>query len=95
MTGRVFFDDNRDGRWSVTEEVASGVLVFLDGRYNRSTDENGQFTFAPVFVGEHIVVLSLDDIPLPFGLDDESARRVRVGVRKTTTINFPLIRLDQ
>ena len=95
VTGRVFFDDNRDGRWSVTEEVASGVLVFLDGRYNRSTDENGQFTFAPVFVGEHIVVLSLDDIPLPFGLDDESARRVRVGVRKTTTINFPLIRLDQ
>ena len=95
LTGRVFFDANADGRWSPSEDVASGILVFLDGRYHRVTDRNGQFTFTPVFSGDHLVTISLDDVPLPFGLEDESARLTQVGVRRTTTVDFPLIRLDQ
>ena len=94
LFGRVFFDENRDGRWSPTEEVAEGVLVFLDRRFSRTTDAQGRFEFAPVFVGEHALIISQDNIPLPWGLDDESARLVEIGVRESTEVDFPLIRLD-
>ena len=91
---RVFFDENRDGRWSPTEETANGVIVYLDRRYSRTTREDGTFEFSPVFVGEHFVIISQDDLPLPWGLDDETPRGVEIRVRETTEINFPLIRLD-
>ena len=95
IIGRVFFDENRDGIWSPIEKVATGLAVYLDGRNTRQTDSEGRFEFWPVFTGKHAVYLAIEDVPLPWGMADDSSLKVQVYVREDTVINIPLIRLDR
>lgn len=95
VEGVVFYDENRDGIQQAGEERAAGVYVYLDGRYQKVTDLDGLCEFSPVTAGDHAVSLMLEDIPLPWGLDDESPRHVTVNVRGRTTVVFPLVRFDE
>ncbi|MDX1697934.1 MAG: SdrD B-like domain-containing protein, partial [Thiohalobacterales bacterium] len=95
IEGVVFYDDNHDGMRQASEKPAAGVYVYLDGRYAQTTDRDGRYEFTPVFAGEHTISIMLEDIPLPWGLDDESPRRVNVDVRGRTTASFPLVRFDE
>jgi hypothetical protein len=90
LDGQVFFDANHDGIRQPSEEAAAGVTVVLDGRYETRTDQNGYYSFLPVPTGDHEIIVLMDNLPLPWGLEDETPRRARVAYRTTATVNFPL-----
>jgi len=95
VQGVVFFDDNRDGIRQAGETVAAGVYVYLDRRYQKVTDRDGRFEFKPVPAGQHALSIALEDLPLPWGLDDEAPRLLEVKVRASTDIAIPLVRFDE
>jgi hypothetical protein len=93
--GLVFYDENGDGIRQAGERGAKGVFVYLDRGYEAVTDSSGRYAFVPVASGSHELSIALEDLPLPWGLDDEAPRAVEVGVRKTSEVNFALQRLDR
>ena len=95
LAGRVFFDDNSDGRRQAGERVASGVYVYLDDRYQAITDGDGNYKFESVSSGKHAMTLAEEDLPLPWGLLDESVKQVQVDVRKTATLDFGLQQITE
>ena len=95
VTGVVYFDENGDGRRQAGERAAAGVFVYLDRRYQTVTDRDGRYVFDPVSAGEHDVTLAQEDLPLPWGLLDESPRSISVSVRSTTELDFGLRRLNE
>ncbi len=95
ISGVLFFDENADGRQSANEEGVPGIVVFLDGRGATQTDRDGRFEIFPVATGEHMVSIALEDVPLPWGLDDEAPQTVQVSVRREEQVAFPLVRLNQ
>ena len=96
IVGVVFFDENRDGRRSPGEATTPNAVVLLDGRRAVvRTDAQGRFEFWPVFTGRHEVSLRVEELPLPWGLEDETPVPVAVQARDTAVVDFPLIRLDQ
>ena len=94
VVGEVFFDENRDGIRQPSEQVAAGAVVVLDGRYETRTDDQGRYEFAPVPTGPHEVTVVTEELPLPWGLDDESPVRIHVGFRDTARVEFPLLALN-
>ena len=95
IRGQVFYDANRDGIRQAGERAASGVFVYLDRRYERVTDADGRFEFTPVPAGEHTLSLPVEDLPLPWGLDDETPVPVDVPVRVTREVQIGLTRIDE
>ena len=95
VTGVVFFDENGDGDRQAGERAAPGVFVYLDRRYQSVTDRDGRYVFDPVPAGAHDVTLAQEDLPLPWGLLDETPRAVSVNVRSTTELDFGLRRLNE
>ncbi|QJR13887.1 hypothetical protein DSM104440_00677 [Usitatibacter palustris] len=81
VTGSIFYDENGDGVRQANERGAPGVQVILDDRQAAVTDSDGRYTFALVPAGVHRLRVSVDRVPLPWGLDDETPREVRVDVR--------------
>ena len=95
LAGTVFFDDNGDGRRQAGERVAAGVFVYLDDRYQAITDGDGFYKFESVSSGRHAMTLAEEDLPLPWGLLNESVKQVRVNVRKTVTLDFALQQITE
>jgi len=95
VSGVVYYDANADGARQAGEAVASGIYVYLDRRYEAVTDNQGRYTFAPVASGPHEVTLALEDLPLPWGLLDETPDRVNVGVRQRSEVDFALQQIDR
>lgn len=95
VTGVVFFDENGDGERQAGERAAPGIFVYLDRRYQSVTDRDGRYVFDPVPAGAHDVTLAQEDLPLPWGLLDETPRAVSVNVRSTTELDFGLRRLNE
>ncbi len=94
LSGQVFYDANRDGIRQPSEEAAVGVTVLLDGRYETRTDPSGFYTFLPVPTGDHEVIVLVEELPLPWGLDDDTPRRARVSYRATARVDFPMTVMD-
>ena len=95
ISGEVFYDRNRDGERQAGERPARGVFVYLDSRYERVTDKEGRYTFSTVPAGEHRVSLAIEDLPLPWGLEDESPQSVAVSVRQNSVVNFALTKINE
>jgi hypothetical protein len=95
IRGRVYLDENRNGRYDLSETALRNIVVILDGRFQTETDVNGEFTFWPVAGGQHLVTLGVEDVPLPWGLADDKPARVTVPVRGTGEIDFALIKLNE
>jgi hypothetical protein len=95
VTGEVFFDENRDGVRQAGESAAAGVYVYLDRRYQQVTDRDGRFVFDPVLTGDHSLSIAQEDLPLPWGLDDERPKAVQIAVRERRFIQIPLVRSDE
>jgi len=95
ITGKVFFDENKDGRQGINETALKNILVYLDGRFTTETDSDGNFEFWPVASGNHYISIGIEDAPLPWGLEDESAKQVYVPIRGEGEIDFALIKLNE
>ena len=94
ISGQVFFDENRDYIRQPGERAAVGVVVMINGRYEVRTDALGRYSFDSVYPGAHRVSIATEDLPLPWGLDDDAPQRVDVTVRQTSTVDFPLVDLN-
>jgi len=95
IVGWVFYDENGDGVRQASERPAPGVIVYLDGRFPVTSDRDGRFEFEPVPTGAHSLRLSVEQVPLPWGLLDESPRKVDVPLRDAATLEVPLSRITQ
>jgi hypothetical protein len=95
VSGEVFYDDNRDGMRQAGERAASGIFVYLDNRYERVTDNEGRYSFSAVQAGEHEVSIAVEDLPLPWGLEDDGPQAVTVKVRAVAEVDFALTRIIQ
>jgi len=93
--GQVFYDANGDGVRQAGEAIAKGIVVYLDRRYETVTDNQGRFTFTPVVTGPHELSLAVEDLPLPWGLLDETPRTVSITIRDRGEVNFPLQQINQ
>jgi hypothetical protein len=45
--------------------------------------------------GKHQLSISQDNVPLPWGLKDDSPQAILVRTRKQTVMNFPLTNLNE
>ena len=63
VTGRVFLDDARSGRFNARDRVLAGVHVTLEDGSFAVTDAHGEFSFPAMRPGMH--VLRLDPLTLP------------------------------
>ncbi len=82
ITGSVFLDENADGVRSASEQPAANITIVLDDRYSVRTDDQGRFVFERVAVGAHSIEAIPDNLPLPWSIDEERARRrLQVDVR--------------
>jgi hypothetical protein len=95
VRGEVYYDDNRDGVRQAGERAASGIFVYLDNRYERVTDNEGRYSFSAVQAGEHAAAIAVEDLPLPWGLEDDAPVSVTVTVRGVADIDFALTRIIQ
>jgi hypothetical protein len=93
VTGSIFFDDNGDGVRQASERGIAGVQVVLDERQAAVTDNDGRFQFALVPSGAHRVRVLVERVPLPWGLQDDTPREVRVELRGDSRIDFGLTRI--
>lgn len=66
--GIVFLDLNGDGAFNISqgEKGIKGVILLLESGLKAVTDGNGQYRFSNVSVGEHIVALDLNTLPVEY-----------------------------
>lgn len=95
ITGAVFLDQNRNGIQEPDEAGVANVTVYLDRGYSVTTDTRGRFEFWPVPAGDHTLQVALDNVPLPWGLTDESPRQVKVVPRDTARLDYGLTKLNE
>ncbi|MDH5501920.1 MAG: carboxypeptidase-like regulatory domain-containing protein, partial [Gammaproteobacteria bacterium] len=95
IQGEVFYDENGDFIRQPGEAPVVGAVVLLDGRYEARTDSLGRYLFEPVRAGSHFVALAVSELPLPWGLRDETPQAVNVGLRRYGEVNFAVVRLDE
>jgi len=95
IAGTVFLDANRNGIQEPDEAGVPNVTVYLDRGFSVTTDARGRFEFWPVPAGDHRLQIALDNVPLPWGLADESPRQVEVVPRDATQLNYGLTRINE
>jgi uncharacterized repeat protein (TIGR01451 family) len=66
ITGRVFVDAARTGRFRDGDKGVPGVRIYLEDGSSVTTDQYGRFTFPSVHPGQH--VLRVDPSSLPAGV---------------------------
>jgi hypothetical protein len=93
VEGRIFLDENGDGRPQPDEPGARGITVLLDGRITARTDADGRFSFSAVPTGRHTVTVAVDTVPLPWAPRDEAPQSVDVPLRGTARLDLGLTRL--
>ena len=89
----MFFDANRDGEAQIGEGGAANVEVLLDGRYRTTTDRDGRFEFPMVGTGRHQLTLTLDSVPLPWGVASDGGVSVDVPLRGQATAEIPVVKV--
>jgi hypothetical protein len=89
IAGSVFLDDNGDGVRSASEQPVANITITLDDRYSVRTDDQGRFVFERVAVGVHTLEAVADNLPLPWSIDEVSARRtLQVEVRGEASVDI-------
>lgn len=73
ITGRVFADVARTGRFRPGDKGVAGVRIYLEDGESVTTDPNGRFTFPSVRPGQH--VLRVDATTLPPSVRPYTDRR--------------------
>ena len=95
VSGRVFYDANRDGQRQIGEGGVNGVEVVLDGRYRTVTDREGRFVFPMVGQGHHRITVTLDSVPRPWGAADDAGVSVNVPLRGEANAEIPITQVEE
>ncbi len=95
VSGRVFYDANRDGEQQPGEGGVAGVEVLLDDRYRAVTDRDGRFEFPLVTTGRHQLTLRLESVPLPWGAAGETGVSVNVPLRGQASAAIPVVKVGE
>jgi SdrD B-like domain len=94
INGTVFLDENRNGIQEPNEPGVPNITVYLDRGFSVETDSKGRFTFRPVPAGRHALSVALENVPLPWGRQDERPITVEVSPRGTNQLDFALTKLN-
>ena len=94
IEGQIFFDENRDFVRQPSEPAAVGVTVLLDGQYETRTDGQGRYAFDPVVSGSHTIQVLVEELPLPWSLDDETPKVINVVPRQPVYSDFALVQIN-
>jgi len=92
LEGVVFLDANRNGEQEAGEQGASGVTVYLDGKYAARTDSQGRFEFPFVAPGTRTITVLNETLPLPWVSGEKGESKVTVRVRETARLLVPVTR---
>jgi hypothetical protein len=92
IEGVIFLDANRSGKQEAGEQGASGVTIFLDGRFAARTDSQGRFEFPFVAPGNRTLTVQDETLPLPWSSGDRAEIRIEVRVRETIRVDIPVVR---
>jgi len=96
LSGRVFVDNNGNGRFDQGDEGVGEATVMVDERAAVRTDADGRYRVQLLGAGRHQIALDLASIPLELGLAPGAvARRVvelKAG-REGNVVDFALVRL--
>ena len=93
INGYLFLDVNDNNLPDANEEPAQNITVLLDGKFSTRTNALGRFEFPLVATGEHTITIVSDNLPLPWQVNDNGQRSVKVNTRETNYINIPASRL--
>ena len=88
ISGFVYLDANDNGRPDAGEAGAPNVSVVLDGRYSVQTDAAGRFDFPVVATGHHFIVVTADNLPLPWALVNNGRAELEVTTRDRTELSI-------
>jgi hypothetical protein len=66
ISGIVFFDKNKNGRFDPGEEPIRNVVLTLDGKTRAVSSTLGEFMFRKISGGEHTIKLDLQTIPIKY-----------------------------
>ncbi len=82
ITGRVFADAARTGRWAPGDKGVAGVRIGMEDGAYVTTDPSGRFTFAGVRPGMHVLRIDPTSLPPTVRLyDDRAYDSERSGIR--------------
>ncbi len=95
ISGAVFLDANRNGIQEPDEAGVPNVTVYLDRGFSVITDGRGRYEFWPVPAGDHTLWVTLDNVPLPWGLIDESSRKITVVPRGASQLDYALTKINE
>ncbi len=93
INGYLFLDANDNNLPDANEEPAQNITVLLDGKFSTRTNALGRFEFPLVATGEHTIIIIADNLPLPWQVNDNGQRTVKVNTRETNYIDIPASRL--
>lgn len=86
VRGRVFVDQDGNGRDDPGEPGAAGMVVRLDGGREAKTDAGGRFDFGEVTPGEHSAALVSDELGVRLRASTLVEQRVHVAARQTAHV---------
>jgi len=89
IQGRVFFDQNGNGRDDVDEPGVTGMTVQIDGDQTAITDWSGRFHFK-IDAGEHNVAIISGDLGMRLKATTASEQNVSLSNRQTVNVAFGL-----
>lgn len=90
IEGYVFQDLNRNGIKDEGEPGMAGIAVFLEDGSKAITGADGKFSFSDIVTGIHQVSINERGLPASFNLLASPSQRVKVALRETTNVLFPL-----
>jgi hypothetical protein len=93
LTGRVYCDENRNGRIDPGEEL-SGIVIRLNGGATAS-DRSGQYGFYNLAPGPYVVEIDRQRLPQRFAARNATVHVQLEPERAATGLDFVLIKVDK
>jgi hypothetical protein len=91
IEGRVFRDNNVDGRYNLFEPGFAGIQVQLEDGESVLTDNEGRYKFSGVTAGAHQVSVSLSQFRDPVRMTTHGTVDVDLIRDRTAVVNFGII----
>lgn len=88
LFGKVFCDSDGDGRQQRGERPLPGARIYLDNGYYTHGDEAGQYSFADIDPGLHLVKIDVNTLPTGSVLVTDERRLFNVTRGTPTAIDF-------